>query len=304
MKNGPAIESNELVLKIGTMGSTIDSKQLLESASNQHSDSVRLLADFRLSQGLSVMFPPISPQEAREHIRGDNIRRDFSKQQMMTIPGSQMRALQKSPSTLLNQSLLGRSPPGSQRKPVATHNNGGLKDPGSLVLNINRKFEKLTAFTTDGNKLPFYVHLTAKNSTKKTIRLQKNNTHSLPATSHKLTNKYEQHMRHQNAKLPATSRNQSLQMMGGSDSCENPSTAYLLLEGDQTFGPQRTQNKEEQTKSMKKYEKELQFKNRVLKEKEKAVYNQGMLKKLSQKQISTSDLKSERTLTNYRQSKK
>ena len=29
-----------------------------------------------------------------------------------------------------------------------------------------------------------------------------------------------------------------------------------------------------------------------------------MLKKLSQKQISTSDLKSERTLTNYRQSKK
>ena len=47
---------------------------------------------------------------------------------------------------------------------------------------------------------------------------------------------------------------------------EDPSTAYLLLEGDQTFGPQRSQklSKEEQTKSMQKYEKDLQFKNRVL----------------------------------------
>ena len=49
---------------------------------------------------------------------------------------------------------------------------------------------------------------------------------------------------------------------------------------------------------MQKYEKELKFKNRVLKEKEKAVYNQGMLKKLTSNDISTNDLKSERTLTN------
>jgi len=42
----------------------------------------------------------------------------------------------------------------------------------------------------------------------------------------------------------------------------------------------------------------------VIKEKEKAVYNQGMLKKLSKQQISTNDLKSERTLTNHRKSKK
>ena len=55
---------------------------------------------------------------------------------------------------------------------------------------------------------------------------------------------------------------------------------------------------------MLKYEKELKFKNRVLKEKEKAVYNKGMLKKLTSNDISTSDLKSERTLTNQRMSKK
>ena len=144
------------------MGSTIDSNKMLDSASNQNSDSVRLLADFRLCQGASLMFPPISPQEAREKVRGDTMRRDYSKKQMVAIAPSAMRAMQKSPSTLLNQSLIGRSPPLTQRKPVATHNNGGLKDPGSLVLNINKKFEKLTAFTTDGNKLPFYVHITDK----------------------------------------------------------------------------------------------------------------------------------------------
>ena len=97
----------------------------------------------------------------------------------------------------------------------------------------------------------------------------------------------------------------SLDNMGGGDGQQ--STAYLLQEGDQTFGQQQLttmQKREEQTKSMKKYEKELQFKNRVLREKEKAVFNQGVLKKLSSNKISTNDLKSERTLTNYRQSKK
>ena len=32
---------------------------------------------------------------------------------------------------------------------------------------------------------------------------------------------------------------------------------------------------------MQKYEKELKFKNRILKEKEKAIFNQGVMKKLS-----------------------
>ena len=70
----------------------------------------------------------------------------------------------------------------------------------------------------------------------------------------------------------------SLDNMGGGDGQQ--STAYLLQEGDQTFGQQQLTNmqkREEQTKSMKKYEKELQFKNRVLREKEKAVFNQGMM---------------------------
>ena len=50
--------------------------------------------------------------------------------------------------------------------------------------------------------------------------------------------------------------------------------------GDMTFGSPRggstatgATGKEEQTKSMKKYMKDLEFKNRVIKEKEKAVYN-------------------------------
>ena len=39
---------------------------------------------------------------------------------------------------------------------------------------------------------------------------------------------------------------------------------------------------EEQTKSMQKYERELRFKNRVLREKEKAIFNKAVMKKLSQ----------------------
>ena len=62
--------------------------------------------------------------------------------------------------------------------------------------------------------------------------------------------------------------------------------------------------KNEQTKSMQKYEKELRFKNRVLKEKEKAIFNKEMLKKLTRNNISMEDLKSEQTLTNQRMSKK
>ena len=55
---------------------------------------------------------------------------------------------------------------------------------------------------------------------------------------------------------------------------------------------------------MQKYENELRLKNRVLKEKEKAIFNKEMLKKLSRNNISMDDLKSERTLTNNRTSKK
>lgn len=107
------------------------------------------------------MFPPISPQEAREKKRNDTLRRDFSKKQMMAIPGSHMRALQHNPSALLKESILSQSPPETRHKPLATHQNS-VKDPNSLVLNIDRKFEKITAFTNDGNKLGFYVHLNDK----------------------------------------------------------------------------------------------------------------------------------------------
>ena len=59
-------------------------------------------------------------------------------------------------------------------------------------------------------------------------------------------------------------------------------------------------SKDQLTKSMKKYERDLKLKNRVLREKEKAIFNNGVLKKLCQNQISTSDLQSDRTLTNHR----
>lgn len=36
--------------------------------------------------------------------------------------------------------------------------NTGIKDPSTVMLNIDRKFEKMTAFTSDGNKLGFFVH--------------------------------------------------------------------------------------------------------------------------------------------------
>ena len=126
----------------------------------------------------------------------------------------------------------------TQKKPVATHNNGGLKDPGSLVLNINSKFEKFTAFTTDGNKLPFYVHMSDKYASKRDVRLQRKGAASLPATSHRKPH-------HQQAmKLAVSQRKQSLENgmvpfgsldnMGGAG--EHPETAYLLTEGDHTFG--------------------------------------------------------------------
>ena len=39
-------------------------------------------------------------------------------------------------------------------------------------------------------------------------------------------------------------------------------------------------SEEQLTKSMKKYERDLKLKNRVLREKEKAIFNNGVLKKL------------------------
>ena len=41
-------------------------------------------------------------------------------------------------------------------------------------------------------------------------------------------------------------------------------------------------SEEQLTKSMKKYERDLKLKNRVLREKEKAIFNNGVLKKLCQ----------------------
>ena len=132
-----------------------------EAALANHNDSVRLLAEFKAAQGDSVMFPPISPQEAREKKRTDNLRRDHSKKQMMSTPVSYMRSLHQSPSQVMKETGLSRSPPGTNRK---------KNDPNSLVLNINKKFDKFTAFTTDGNKLGFYVH--RKDKEKKKIRLR------------------------------------------------------------------------------------------------------------------------------------
>ena len=55
---------------------------------------------------------------------------------------------------------------------------------------------------------------------------------------------------------------------------------------------------------MMKYEKEIQFKNRVLKEREKRVFNDAMKHRMSKKAIKTNDLMHDRTLTNHRTSKR
>ena len=55
---------------------------------------------------------------------------------------------------------------------------------------------------------------------------------------------------------------------------------------------------------MQQYEKELQFKNRVLREREKRVFNDAMKQKMSKNNIDTRDLKKGQFLTNHRQSKR
>ena len=81
-----------------------------------------------------------------------------------------MRGLQNSPSQLLKESHFSKSP-ASQRKAMAMLQNKSYKDANSVPINT-RKFEKLTAFTTDGNKLAFHVHLTDRAGyEKKKVRL-------------------------------------------------------------------------------------------------------------------------------------
>ena len=136
-----------------------------------------------------------------------------------------------------------------------------------LVLNVDNKFEKLTALTTDGNTLKFFGHLSDRHGQqKKIIRVAR-------------------HGKDSKIRKPVLA--------------EKPRENFNV---DKSALSPRF--KEEQTKSMQKYQRELEFKNRVLREKEKAVFNEGMMKKLNSSQISTVDLKSERTLTNHRQSKK
>jgi len=37
-----------------------------------------------------------------------------------------------------------------------------MKDPSSVVLNINKRFDKLAAFTAEGNKVNYSMHSTVE----------------------------------------------------------------------------------------------------------------------------------------------
>ena len=129
-----------------------------------------------------------------------------------------MRSLQESPSQLINQSVLSKSPSGNG---LTNRHNSGLKDPSSITLNINRKFEKLVTQTNDGSQIKFFAHHAEKPS----------------------------HRRGSGA------RHKSL---GGNYSVRRNQQAAKTIGHD-----------EKETLMMKRYEKELNFKNRVIKEKEK-----------------------------------
>ena len=130
--------------------------------------------------------------------------------------------------------------------------NTGIKDPTSVILNIDRKFDKLTAYTADRTKVGFYVHYPDQ------ARSKDRNGQKLAAVK-----------------------------------------AASFSPGASALSSHALPS-EEQTKSLQKYERELQFKNRVLAEKEKAIFNAGVMQKFNKHQISSKDLKSDSTLTNQR----
>eukprot|EP00354_Favella_ehrenbergii_P009001 CAMPEP_0170464054 /NCGR_PEP_ID=MMETSP0123-20130129/8926_1 /TAXON_ID=182087 /ORGANISM="Favella ehrenbergii, Strain Fehren 1" /LENGTH=191 /DNA_ID=CAMNT_0010729623 /DNA_START=2025 /DNA_END=2600 /DNA_ORIENTATION=- len=168
-----------------------------------------------------------------------------------------MKAMREGPpSQIMLSTGLDKSPSSKQ---LATNYNTGMKDPSSVVLNINRKFNKLNALTSEGTKVGYYMHMPEKAKARDSLKLLKLSQPKMPGLS-----------------------SMSLQI-GSSD--------LMTHDG----------SSEEQTKSMQKYQREIQFKNRVLREKEKAIFNKGVIKKLSKNQISTSDLMSDATLKNHRQ---
>ena len=70
-----------------------------------------------------------------------------------------MRAIQESPSQIALAHGVDKS---TSSKQLATHFNTGMKDPSSVVLNINKRFDKLAAFTAEGNKVNYSMHNTVE----------------------------------------------------------------------------------------------------------------------------------------------
>ena len=146
---------------------------------------------------------------------------------MMKITSAHMQALQRSPSSqYISWVVTGAQSP-QIRSPV--------KDRDALILNIDRKFHKLTAFTTEGDNIKFYGHDASDVGAFQQKKIK------FPRYAHSIIN-----------------------------------ISQLPSQGKSTY-----RRKEEATKSMKKYERELEFKNRVLKIREERAFNQRMMDKLS-----------------------
>lgn len=91
------------------------------------------------------------------------MQRVHSNQKMQQIPVSKMRAIQESPSQVALTHGMSKSPSSKQ---LANQYNTGMKDPSSVVLNINKRFNKLQAFTAEGNKVNYSMHNTVDNRTR------------------------------------------------------------------------------------------------------------------------------------------
>ena len=72
---------------------------------------------------------------------------------------------------MLKSGVLEKSP---SARNFAISQNTGMNDPGSVVLNINRKFDKLSGLTSEGNKVGYYMHMPDRLKPKNSLKVLKN----------------------------------------------------------------------------------------------------------------------------------
>ena len=107
-----------------------------------NADSVGMLSNFKKASD-SILFPAISNQEFDSEMALNDIKRSSRHMQMLKPPN--------------NAQSHNVSP--DQLSPNTSSKTGLRKQPNSLnnTLDVNRKFQQITAFTLDGNKIAYYA---------------------------------------------------------------------------------------------------------------------------------------------------